>query len=452
MGPLNSRLTLSALLALIAAATACGGSGGKVSVGPQQTDPERARLEALSPAVLPPPPADPTNAFLNKPGIAEFGKKLFFDTRFSGPLLDEANNGEPGTLGLQGETGKVACVSCHVAKSVFSDTRSSRGQISLASGWTHRRTKSLLDVGQASLLNWDGRRDAAFAQPFTPIEDPVEFNSSRLFVAQQIARLYRADYEAIFGPMPSLDSYAPLAASAAGCAELPENVVHGTCIKPGYDDPNVTRIVVNMGKAIQAYTRQLTCGRSRFDAWIAGDDAALSSEEQAGARLFVGKAGCDSCHSGPYLTDHAFHNVGLHPDFVFFVAPIDDHGAADGLAAVVKDPLNAKGVYSDGYDGRLDQLPALSSVVDAFSTPGLRCVNRRPSFMHTGQFRSLEDVVIFFNNGGNPNGYQGHSENFPRDLSSDERAQLVAFLRSLDGPGPDQSLIDAPQLPPDPTP
>ena len=449
---MKSNVSLLCVLSLSVAAAACAGSGGKGSVEPLVGGDSRERLAALSPAELPAPPADPTNAFLADPRAAVLGKKLFFDPRFSGPLLDEANNGDPGTLGLQGDTGKVACASCHIPKSEFSDTRSSRGQISLASGWTHRRTKSLLDVAQNTLLNWDGRRDSAFSQPFTPIEDPVEFNSSRLFVAQQIARLYRSDYEAIFGPMPALASYQPVAAADAGCAALPTNEVHGTCVKPGYDDADVTRVVVNMGKAIEAYTRQLTCGKSRFDAWVAGDASALSADEQAGAQLFVGKAACDSCHSGPFLTDHLYHNVGLHPDFVFFVTPIDDRGAAAGLAAVTTDSLNSKGVYSDGYDGRLDFIPQdLSSFTDAFSTPGLRCVNGRPSFMHTGQFRSLEDVVIFFNNGGDKDGFEGHSENYPRNLTSDERAQLVAFLRALDGPGPDPSLIAPPDLAPDPT-
>jgi len=446
---LNSHLQLASVLALTAVC-ACAGSGAKGNIGPGADD-TRKRLEALSPAVLPEPPADPTNMYLADPRAAEFGKKLFFEKRFSGPLLDEANNGDPATLGLQGETGKVACAGCHIPTTGFSDTRSTRAQISLASAWTHRRTKSLLDVAQQQLLNWDGRHDAAFSQPFTPIEDPVEFNSSRLFVAQQIKRLYRADYEAIFGPLPALDQYAIVAAADAGCPDIPKNVAHGVCVKPGYDDPAVTRVVVNMGKAIQAYLRQLRCGQSRFDAWMAGNELALSADEQAGAELFVGKAGCDSCHSGPYLTDRSYHNVGLHEDYRFFVVPFDDHGAADGLAAVRADPLNSKGVYSDGYDGRLDKLPAdLSRFDGAFSTPGLRCVNRRPSFMHTGQFRSLDDVVNFFDKGGDANGFQGVSGNFPRGLTAEERAQIVAFLKSLDGPGADPSLSAPPVLPPDP--
>ncbi len=407
------------------------------------------QLRELAPAQHPPLPPDPTNRYLDDPRAAELGQKLFFDTRFSGPLLDEANNGNPGTLGLQGEAGKVACASCHVPESGFSDTRSSRGQISLGSGWTHRRALSLLDVGRRQILNWDGRHDAAFSQPFTPIEDPAELNSSRLFAAQQLAALYRADYEAIFGPMPALAKYTAVAPADAGCSELPVGLVHGTCIKPGYDDPEVTRIVVNMGKAIEAYTRQLECGPGRFDAWVNGDATALTAEEQAGAALFVGKAACSGCHRGPELTDLQFHNMGLHPNFTFFVAPIDDSGAAQGLAALRADPLNVKGPYSDGDDGRDESLPADSpAVLGAFRTPSLRCVSTRPSFMHTGQFRSLNDVVAFFDNGGDSDGYPGSSQNHPRGLSAVERAALVAFLRALDGPGPSASLTSQPDLPP----
>jgi cytochrome c peroxidase len=428
----------------------CADAGHEPSPGASDA---RRLLEALSPAELPPPPKDVTNRFADDPRAAALGKKFFFDTRFSGPLLDVSNNGDPGTLGVQGEPGKVACASCHVPSGGFLDTRSARGQISLASGWTHRRTPSLLDVGQIRFLNWDGRRDTMFSQPFTPIEDPIEFNSSRLFVAQQIARLYRAEYEAIFGPMPPLDAHEALAPEDAGCDELPVDVVHGLCVKPGHDDPDVTRVVVNMGKAIGAYLRKLTCGTSRFDAWMHGDAAALTHDERAGAELFVGKGGCHLCHAGPYLTDQRFHNVGLHPDFTFFVAPIYDPGASEGLAAMLDDPLNSKGPHSDGDDDRQASIPSdLDAAIGAFRTPGLRCVSRRRSFTHTGQIRSLEDAVIFFNEGGHDDGFPGTSENRPRGLTPEEREHLVAFLRALDGDGPDPALTSTPNLPPDPTP
>jgi cytochrome c peroxidase len=416
-----------------------------------------ARLRDLSPAELPPPPADPTNRWADDPGAVELGKQFFFDPRFSGPLLDSSNDGIPGTLGNVGDTGKVACAGCHVPASGFLDMRSPRHQISLGAGWTRRRAPSLLDVAQVRLLGWDGRHDTAFSQPFTPIEDAFEFNSSRLFVAQQIRRLYKSGYEALFGPLPAaLDTYGDIAPSDAGCTVLPQDVIHQGCDKPGHDDDEVTQVVANMGKAIEAYTRTLQCGRSRFDRWVAGDATAMTPDEQAGALLFVGKGGCSACHGGPFFTVQEFHNMGLIPDYALFISAIPDPGASEGLAAMLNDPLGSTGKFSDGQDDRRASVPPdPSTLLGTFRTPGLRCVGRRPSFLHTGQFRSLEDVVHFFNRGGDPVvdppiGYLGQSENHPRYLTDSEEAQLVAFLRALDGDGPAPGVADPPTLPPDP--
>jgi cytochrome c peroxidase len=457
---MHERLLLIVPLVLVASGCSAAPPGSssppqeEVLRGPPSLPAEvRRQLTAISPAKMPAAPADPTNRYADDPRAAALGKKLFFDKRFSGPLLDDANNGDPGTLGLKGETGKVACASCHIPEAGFLDTRSPRQQISLGSSWTRRRAPSLLDVAQTSFLMWDGRRDTAFSQVFTPIEDPIELNSSRLYVAQQIERLYKAEFEAIFGPMPSLAAFTALAANDAGCSELPMDAPHGTCTKAGSDDEGVTRIVVNAGKAIQAFTRKLTCGRSRFDQWMDGQTDALTADEQAGAQVFVGKGACVSCHSGPFLSDQHFHNVGLAPQFTFFIGTFDDPGASVGLAAMLKDPLNAKGKFSDGVDGRDAMVPSdLSSVLGAFKTPSLRCVDMRPSFTHTGQYRSLEDVVLFFDKGGHPTGYLGNSENVARNLTDDERAALVAFLRALTGDGPAEDLVTPPDLPPDPSP
>jgi cytochrome c peroxidase len=397
--------------------------------------------------------ADPTNRYADDPRAAELGQKFFFDTRFSGPLLDSANDGTSGTLGARGQAGKIACASCHIPDGgAFVDVRSPREQLSLGSGWTHRKAPSLLDVAELPLLMWDGRRDSAFSQVFSPVESALEMNSSRVFVAQQIARLYRADYEAIFGPMPPvLDTLPALAATDAGCATMPEDPVHDQCPKTGADDDSVTRVLVNFGKAIQAFTRKLTCGRGRFDDWMDGDASALTSDEQAGALLFVGKGACSACHVGPYLTDRGFHNLGVPGELVPFtgVFTTDDPGAGVAAPKVLQDPLNSKGVFSDGYDGRLDGIPAdPTSLTGSFHTPSLRCVGRRPSYMHNAEFRSLEDLVAFFSEGSPASGYVGTADNYPRNFTADEQKQLVAFLRALEGNGPDAALTKAPMLPP----
>ena len=102
------------------------------------------------------------------------------------------------------------------------------------------------------------------------------------------------------------------------------------------DQDAVTRVVVNFGKAIAAYERRLGCGSSRFDEWVHGREDALTESEKRGAALFVGRAKCDTCHAGPHLTDHAFHNVGLRPEEVS-IAFVDagDVGASAGLAAAI---------------------------------------------------------------------------------------------------------------------
>ena len=62
--------------------------------------------------------------------------------------------------------------------------------------------------------------------------------------------------------------------------------------------------------------------------------------------------------------------------------------------------------------------------------------------MHTGQMLSLDKVVAFFDRGGDSVGFPGVSELEPLGLSARERADLVAFLNSLDGPGPNPALLE----------
>jgi cytochrome c peroxidase len=441
------------------AAGETGGNGGTPETGPPSfTEEEWALLATLSPSVLPAPPADITNQYADDEAAALLGRKLFFAPVFSGRLLTGDNNGGPGTLGMKGDTGKVSCASCHLPESDFQDTRSPSAQISLAAAWGRRKAPSLLDIGQATLVTWDGRRDTLYNQVFAPIESVAEMNSSRLFAAQQVFAHYRDEYEAVFGPMPPLDDtslFPPLDASATGCTPAGSVAQPDSCEgtfrgSPGdqaeYDSMTevnrdaVTRVIVNFGKAVAAYERRLSCGAGRFDAWVAGESQALSASEQRGAQVFIGAGECIDCHSGPFFSDNAFHNVGLMPGQVAAAfIDLDDQGAAVGLAAALADPLNAAGPYSDGDDGRLPR-NVTAAHSGAFRTPMLRCASRRPSFMHTAQLRTLEGVVDFFDRGGDAGGYPGTSELAPLSLTAQQKADLVAFLKSLDGPGADAAL------------
>ena len=425
---------------------------------PVFTAEERAALATLRYDDGPAPP-DPSNRVADDPDARRFGQRLFFDTSLSGRLIEGDNDGGAATLGRMGEAGRVSCAGCHLPASGFVDTRSPHRQISLAALWTRRRTPTLLEVAFAPLYNWDGARDSIWRQAIGVMESEAEFNSGRLFVAQQIFRRHRAEYEAIFGALPALDGapYPQLGPDDAGCVErvTTGGLVYECRGKPGdgadFDalaaaDPDaarrVTEVTVNTAKALDAYVRQLRCGPGRFDAWLDGDATALSRSEQRGAALFVGRARCVECHVGPRLSDGRFHNVGLAPAPVAEIfVDANDRGAAEGIAFALADPLNSRGAFSDGDRGTLPASvdPALEG---AFRTPTLRCVAEQPSFMHTGQLTSLRQVIRFFDRGGDHGGYPGTSEIAPLGLSERERDDLEAFVRALAGPGPAAALLE----------
>lgn len=454
-------------------AAACGeqDSSGALGIIPQEAV---AELAKLSPApTLAAPPVDASNDVADNPAAAALGQRLFFDTGFSGVLLESDNDNTHGGTGLQGQTGTVSCASCHVPANGFVDTRTVHRQLSLASGWSNRRTPSILDIGHAKILMWDGRFDSLQRQVLSVIESPMEANSSRLFFAQEIARRYAAPYQELFGSDPAVvlgPGYPQPASNGTGCL-MPltfnttpdEPCTNGTLGGvPGaadYDALNteqkrtITTIAMNAGKAIAAYERLLSCGPSRFDAFMHGDTSALTEAEQRGAALFVGKAKCADCHTGQFFSDQKFHNVGLYPARVSaaFIRN-NDPGADRGLAQVLADPLNVRSEFSDGDDGRLPASVA-PGLLGAFRTPMLRCSSQRPSFMHTGQLRTLEEVVAYFNQGGHKQpgvaapaiiGFLGETEIAPLGLDAQEEADLVAFLKALDGPGPAASLLQAP--------
>jgi len=437
-----------------------GGRGGGTSAGaagsaagdpdPELTAEARAALAALR-YDDGPPPADPSNRVADDPAARAFGQRLFFDKSFSGRLLEGDNDGSITTLGVRGDAGKVACAGCHLPDYAFVDTRSPHAQVSLAAQWTLRRAPTLLEVAFAPLYNWDGRRDALWNQALGVMESNREFNSGRLFVAEQIFRRHRAEYEAIFGALPALDDgarFPALAPETTGCVEV--STTMGSKFQcrgvPGdgadydglkADDQRlVTMVAVNAAKAIAAYLRQLRCGPGRFDRWLDGDATVLSRAEQRGAALFVGRGGCVTCHAGPRLTDGQFHNVGLSPAVVAVaIHDTDDRGAAKGIADALVDPLGTAGAFSDG-DRHVLPAAVTPAMEGAFRTPTLRCSAQQPSFMHTGQMTGLDQVVAFFDRGGDrAGGYPGTSELVSLGLTARERSDLVAFLTTFEGPG-----------------
>src|SRR6185295_4609951 len=122
--------------------------------------------------------------------------------------------------------------------------------------------------------------------------------------------------------------------------------------------------------------------------------AALSPAARQGLKLFLGKANCRLCHSGPNFTDGEFHNIGI--------PPLRGGLTADRFAAIEevrRNPFNTSGRFSDDRElgvKKLDYLPNLQETWGQIKTPSLRNVAKTAPYMHHEQFGSLEEVVRFY--------------------------------------------------------
>jgi cytochrome c peroxidase len=365
------------------------------------------RLSALAPA-----PADPSNAVESSRAAADLGQRIFLDRRFS------AN-------------GAVSCASCHQPDRQFQDGR----PLGLGVGTGARRTMPVVGSGYSPFLFWDGRKDSLWSQALGPLEDPAEHGGNRLAYARVLRTHYRADYEAVFGPLPDL-AQLPKEASPLGTLEQ-QQAWNGM-----EEDARqaVSQVFANMGKALAAYQKTLRFGPSRLDRYADGvvrrDAAAsqlLSPSEKNGLRIYIGKGQCITCHSGPLLTDQHFHNTGIAPR----TAGRPDLGRRAALAKVMNDEFNCLGRFSSARPEQCEELRFLASddpaMEGAFKTPGLRNVALRAPYMHAGQMPSLDGVVRHYARA--PAAATGHSELQPFALSEQDVRDLLAFLETLTSEG-----------------
>jgi cytochrome c peroxidase len=381
------------------------------------SDAEVATLRSLWIGSLPPLPPDPSNAFADDPKAAALGEKLFFDARFS------AN-------------GEVSCATCHQPEQFFTDGRGRSRGIKT----TKRGAPTIVGIAYSPWLFWDGRRDSQWAQALSPLESEREHGGTRTQYARILYEdpAYRADYEAVFGPMPDLSDRKrfPEAAAPIDNAEAEEawDAMAET------DRKSVTRVFVNMGKALAAYQRRIMPGPARFDAYVkallAGDKAAMQSvlndNEVAGLRLFIGKATCISCHNGPLFTNNGFHNVSTP----LAKGSRKDWGRFRGVKQALQSEFNCLGEYSDAGEDDCGELRFAKAdgaeLMAAFKVPTLRNVADTAPYMHAGQFATLDQVLDHYNRAPKP--VLGHSMLAPLNLTVDELADLEAFLKTLSGP------------------
>lgn len=215
---------------------------------------------------------------------------------------------------------------------------------------------------------------------------------------------------------------ATLEEQAKGPLESPAemNMPHGDVVKvvrgiSGYAPkfaaafPGEEITIDTIAKAIAAYERTVVSSEAPFDRWISGDDAAISHAAKRGFVVYNGKARCSVCHVGWRMTDDGFHDIGL---------------AGDDL-------------------GRAQVAPGIAILERAFKTPTLRNIAERAPYMHDGSLATLEAVVEHYDAG-----FLERSSLSPEmkrlNLTTQEKSDLVEFLRTLSSRDPEVALPTLP--------
>lgn len=279
----------------------------------------------------------------------ELGKTLFFDSRLSG------NN-------------KLSCMSCHAPGAGWGDGLEKFVGFEGVDG--PRNSPTIINSGYYKENFWDGRAGNLEEQALGPITSEMEMNQDldELIVKLSSVPQYVDEFKNVFNDKITVD---------------------------------------NIAKAIAAFERTIVVKDTDFDKFLLGDDDAISDEAKEGMKLFVGKASCISCHAGPLLSDHNYHNLGMEDD--------------DGRFAVTNKDVD-KG---------------------AFRTTGLRGIADTAPYMHDGSLETLKDVIDYYNIGGGDHPNKSPLMK-PLGLTNGEVNALVAFLESISGESPQ---VDTPEIP-----
>jgi cytochrome c peroxidase len=378
--------------------------------------------QALAQSAPPPPPAPPGNPItVNK---ALLGKVLFWDEQLS-------------------STGTMACATCHIPTAGGSDPRSvanpdavhpgpdglfgsaddivaspgvpsnlGDGTYSLSDMFgfkpqvTSRKAPTMINaVYSPNVQFWDGRSQGTFTDPISGVV--VLANGAAL--ESQVAGPPVSEVEMghIGADWAGVVARLELATPMDLAENLPvpmANFVTGRSYPQLFSDAFGTAQVTaaRICMAIATYERTLVGATAPFDDFLGNgqlppqNPGALTAQERQGEMLFRGQGRCLTCHNGPVMSDNNFHYTGVRPRN-------EDLGRFD-----------VTGVNADR--GRM-------------KTPSLRNVELRAPYFHNGRFATLEDVVDFYNRGGDFDAPNKAANVQPLGLNGGERAALVAFLR-----------------------
>lgn len=264
--------------------------------------------------------------------------------------------------------GSRSCYSCHVKEKGLTD-----GLPTAIGAFETKLTRSsptLWNIGYHAEFYWDGRSGALEAQAV------AAWRGGNMGATGQNGRPTVEDIAAKINAIPG---YGEQFQKVFGGPATPETI----------------------GKALAAFERTIVSSDSAWVRFRSGETGALSEQAQRGWTIFDQKAKCSNCHSGLLLTDLQYHNVGIGMD----AAPPDV-----GRFTVTK-------VEKD---------------TGAFKTPTLLDVGKSAPYFHNGSVATLEEAVDVMLGGGKKNPHLDTTNLQPAQLTAAEKADLLAFLRSLD--------------------
>ena len=354
---------------------------------------------------------DTSNRFSYDSDARIFGETLFFDTRLS-------------------QNTEVACGTCHHPDTGWADeTVLSTGQEQ-----TPRHAPSLWGINGQRWFNWDGSCDSLWCQATGPIEKPGEMGVSRIELVHILSQEtdLKETYESIFGALPNAEDWPLFGMPSAENSEEYEN----WDLLSQSDQKASTEVLVNTAKSIAAFQHSIHPPQTHLDDFVRAlsideEEALLllTPQQEKGLRLFIGEGQCHLCHSGPYLSDGQFHNIGLS-----LSNSDEDLGRYTGLETLLEHPFRQAGIWSDDPQGQaaqqLERLTQSSENIRRFKTPSLRQALYTAPYMHTGELETLYDVVEHYTK-IDLNQEEGHAEEFlqPLDWSKSDIEAVVEFVQ-----------------------
>jgi cytochrome c peroxidase len=398
----------------------------------------------------------PRNAFNTRDrdwDVAELGQRLFYETEMAEAITVN------GPSGKMGEVGKVGCINCHDPKRYYIDSRPD-ATVSHGRTFTGRHSPVMLNNGYYEWVGWVGRHDSlvmhgtgVMGTAATPLAIAKWLFTTKLGAPNPDGTVtpYKDIWNEVF-PMAKLPD------ELGDPARFPGTGTPDPAKMSAEDVNTILQMQANLGRIWDTYPRKLNTPGSPFERYVDGEKDAITPAAKRGLALFVGKAACNDCHNGPILSDSQFHNLGV-PMRTGASAP--DQGRLPDVKLTLMHAFNGASKWSDNPDEGRKKHAGLNvddqSLVGTFRTPTLLNVAETAPYFHTGEFKTLEDVVRFYNQGGGtlivnsmnvPNFVGQKSPRLkPLGLTEDEIADIVAFLKTLTGPIPEEWQKDIRQEP-----